>query len=306
MQIVKLPALREVRWQDFLPTLAPLPEAFVSHLYATPGALTLPRSPEPLVDQIWQQIQRARQLTSYLLLPAVDTMQDKVDVDWFRRNWQAFAKQDRLLPRTTSDEWVRKHLLRSLSFGALEPNSVAALFMMRYLVLKDYRLWLPKRQKANAPWFYVWGLQPDDQIPRVYPYPLPDDLPANTLLWSQWIGASWLPGWMRVPGIGALAWSKTTTVGDRWYWDISENELARWDHQLVRDASVARRSEILEAIYQSQSARSYPDVRQRYQRTRLHDLATLVLQQVGEPILAGCVQHYYTSDKSPTQPYRSF
>ena len=189
MQSIKLPALESAVWKDHLAALAPLPEVFVEHIYNNPGALNLPRSQQPLDQQIWQQIQHARRVVSYFLTPVVDS-QERTSVDWFKQKFQMYSGKERTLPRTTVDDWQKRNLLRTTSHGVLEPNSIASVFMLRFLFLKDHRSWLPTRQKADSAWFYVWGLQPDDLIPRMYPYPLPDGLPGNTLLWSQWLLAS--------------------------------------------------------------------------------------------------------------------
>lgn len=305
MQQLNIPAMEPGVWKQHLPALAPLPEAFVAHLYGNPGALILPRSQEPLDHQIWKQIQAARINVSYVLLSALSVKGD-ITVDWFKKNFNIYAGKERILPRTTVDDWLKRHLLRSVSHGILDPSSVASVFMLRYLFLKDYRSWLPTRQSPDAPWFYVWGLQPDDLVPRMYPYPLPENLPANTLFWSQWIGSGELPGWCKVPGIGALAWKRSIQHGNNWYWNLSEDDLVAWDRSLVRDASVQRRIEMFEPIFREHRQQSPLDPEHGYRFTRLHTLATLILQHVGEPILAGYVQHYFSSGKPPTQHYKPF
>lgn len=50
----------------------------------------------------------------------------------------------------------------------------------------------------------------------------------------------------------------------------------------------------------------FPDAEERYRASRLHKLAGSLLEQVGEPVLAGYMQHYFGSEKIPTKPYVPF
>jgi len=308
----KIPEIDESIWRPHLANFAPLPEAFVRHIFAYPHAIKLPsygkQEPPPLFDQIWKQIQVARETISYFLVAAVTaearTQTERIVPDWFRREFERYSSS-RALPRTTVQEWLNKHLLRSIKHSSLEPNSVASIYMMRYLFKREQRRWMPARQRMDAPWFYVWGLLPDEKMPRMYPYPLSPDLPANLLLYSQWIGASWHPGFVTVPGIGSLAWGKTREFAGDWYWDLDEEQMATWDADFVRHNNVKRRAEMLDPIRKSHP-QGLPDSDQRYLCMRIHNNATTLLENIGEPILAGYMRHSFDGGKLPTRAYVPF
>lgn len=298
-------------WRPSLPAFAPLPEVFIEHIWKQPHALKpFPealKEPLPLFDQVWMHIQIARRVVSHRLVTAVKASgRPALEREWFQKNFDLYAEVGRKLPRTSMQEWIRKRLLRSLEDFTLEANSVSALYMMRYLFRKDYFHWLPPRQKPDAPWFYVWGISPGDRTPRIYPYPLPrEQVAPNTLFWTQWLGAAWMyPGWISVPGIGSLAWGKIRTFEGSWYWDLSEEEMAVWDASFVREVSIQHRHALLTPIFRTQH-QGFPDAEEYYMLTRTHQLANLLLQHLGEPILADYIHHSFHGN-APTSPYIPF
>lgn len=310
MQQQKIPVWGEDVWKPHIANLAPLSDAFVAHIFAYPKAVNLPsygrQEPPRFFDQVWHQIQQARRMVSHFLVPVVAaetrTAQDRLTPDWFMRNFAIYSGSDTRLPRTTVQEWINKHLLRSTKHSRLEPNSVAALYMMRYLFEPGQRRWMPKWQNPDAPWFYVWGIRPDETIPRMYPYPLREQ--SNMLYWTQFLGPSWLPGWIAVPGIGSLAWGKTIGHGGQWYWNLTEEEMSLWDNSLIRATNVKHRLELLSPVFERHQG--FNDAREHYRITRLHQLANMLLVHIGEPILAGHMQHYFGGDRPPDRPYIPF
>lgn len=307
-------------WKPHIANFAPLSEAFIAHIFEHWNAIRLPsyggrQEPPPLFDQIWQQIQQVRKSVSRLLSVAITaenvTSEDRITPNWFRRNFAVYAGTDARLPRTTVQEWTNKHLLRSIKHGRLEPNSVAAVYMIRDLFRpekpdeqKVYKQWKPKYQSPDDPWFYVWGIGPDEKIPRMYPYPLREC--ANRMYWTHWLGASWrVPGWVSVPGVGSLAWGKIVQHASGWYWDMSEEDMSQWDASFVRSLSVKQRQAMLAPILQKHP-QGLGDAEDHYRITRMHRMAQVLLEQLGEPILAGHMLHYFQNDRPPNKPYLPF
>lgn len=305
------PLFDESIWKPHLAAFAPLPEPFVRHIFNHVYDL----KPSPIVsidvlpffDQVWLHVQHARQIVSRLMVPVVaaqtKTAEDRIIRRWFREHFKVYAGRETVTPATTVQGWVDRHLLRTDGYR-LEPNSVSSIYMMRYLFQNAQKFWVPRRLKTKDAWFYVYGLRPSENIPQMYPYPLPPGVNSNMLFWTQWIGASWLPGWIDVPGIGALAWGKTIEFAGGWYWDLTEDQLAEWDRSLVRDTSVNTRLNLLAPIIREQG-QGLPDAERRYMLTRRHDQAQMILQHIGEPILAGHMLHY-GGERYPDKPYVPF
>lgn len=300
-------------WKPYLPALAPLPDAFIRHIFANKDELKpyLFSEPRLLFDQTWFRIQQARQRVSFRLVPAVavemKSKRARLTPRWLRKNFASYAGRSRL-PTTTVQGWQERNLLRQRGYSSLEPNSIAAIYMMRYLFKDDYKFWLPHEQEKEAPWFYVWGIQPNEvSPPQMYRYPLDKDnrdIKPNTLLYTQWIGASWYPGFVNVPGVGALAWGKTQEYAGSWYWDISEEQMSEWDSSFIRSSSVKRRLDQLAPIMRQ--TQGFPDAEEYYHISRTHRLADMLLEQIGEPLLAAYIHHYFSSEKAPTKPFMPF
>lgn len=304
-EIVKIPAIEEGIWKPYLPAFAPLSESFVAHIFRNPHALNLPRSSEPLFDQIWKLIRQAYQRVSHFLDPAIGS--EKMTPEWFRLNFTRYAHGSGKPAPTTYDDWLKNRLLRTLGHGLLEPTSVAALYMMRYIFKLGER-WFPSWQhrRIGNPWFYAWGVSPNKRIPQSYAYPFAGNIPANTLFWTQTIGIGSQPGWVGVPGIGSLAWGQMRECEGKWYWGVFEDELSKWDASLVRDMNVKQRTQLLAPIYKTSYVEAFPNAAEEYRISRTSKLAEMVLLHIGEPILAGYINHYFVSEKPPTKPYIPF
>ena len=305
IQNVKIPAIEEAVWKPYLPAFAPLPESFVAHIFNYPHLLNLPHSSEPLFDQIWKLIRQAYQRVSHFLDPAVAT--EKTTPKWFRLNFARYAHGAMPAP-TTYDDWLKKRMLRTLRNGLLEPTSIAAFYMLRYIFKTGEQRWFPswRQHPIDQAWFHVWGIRPGEYAPRSYAYPFSKEVSVDTILWTQALSVSRLPGWVSVPGIGSLAWGQTREHEGRWYWDVSEEALSRWDTSLVRDVGVSQRLRLLTPLYKTAHAEGFPGAAEEYRVSRTSKLAETILLHVGEPILAGYISHYFASDKPPTQPYIPF
>lgn len=308
-----VPLFDDDTWKPYLPALAPLPEAFVRHVFRYPGELkacdTFSTVPRTLFELAWLAMRDARRDVSYFLVPAIRAQKTQhpeglITPRWLRTKFAIFAEQERL-PTTTVQGWLERGLLRTMAYSSLEPNSIAAIFVMRHLFVRGFRYWLPHKQKP-APWFYVWGIMPGEVAPpRIYPYPIPDGLPRNLLLFTQWNGARWFPGFVSVAGVGALAWARTKTFIGELFWDMTEEDMSTWDSSYVRSSSVKRRLEVIAPVIRREQ-QGFPDSEEYYTVVRTHEMADQLLKQIGEPILAAYMTHYFGEDKVPTKPFIPF
>jgi len=178
--------------------------------------------------------------------------------------------------------------LRSRGFGIPEPNSVAALLIMRALSPRQ-RDWLPGSMREDEPWFWVWGQGPAEEKPQMYPFPLPVHLAPHTLLWTTWGGAAWLDGWKGIRQYGAIAWASTIPFRSQTWWHLSAEHLAAWDRDFVEHAHLNGKHPL--------SLPGFPRTsldEDRYDLIRLHTLADELLVRIGEPFLYQHLERYYS------------
>src|SRR5205823_726810 len=68
------------------------------------------------------------------------------------------------------------------------------------------------------------------------PVPLSSSLPASTLLWTPWIGASWDPCWLQIGLFGAIRWAGATPgPNGHVQWNVSEADLKLWAPDLFSE-----------------------------------------------------------------------
>jgi hypothetical protein len=305
-------------WLHLLPEFAPLPQPFVDHLVHNPQRVRFERArfrhdptrTQSDIHQLWELIQLARERTLIYLDPLVGrTLRHPttdLSVGWVRTHFPVFDDaplelKEKMPSRSAIGDWQAKNLLRNKRYGAFEENSVASLLMMRYLS-HTRRDWLPVSQEEEEPRFWVWGLAPQESLPRRYPYPLPLGMTANTLLWSSWPGIAWEPGWRRIDHRGALAWAGTLQFPERgqWYWNLSEADLNAWDLSLTRttlETVNAVNTDLFPGypLGNPNNAQASPDD----QIFLFHTLADLILVRYGTRILQRALTHYYTASVPP-------
>ncbi len=291
------------RWQAFLPEFAPLPGAFVNLLFDHSERFNFaafPSDPEaPLFDRIWAETQIMRghvfgHVHSVVLAERSGALDDRLSISWFQKALKGFdplhkeAKDSLDSLRSKVSNWQMRRLLRTQEFGVPEPNSASAVLMMRALS-SWRRAWMPSEMGADEPWFWVWGQEPGKPEPQMYALPLPAETPPNTLLWTSWPGAAWLPGWQIISPYGALAWAKTVQFRGHTLWDLSMEELAAWDQPFVEGLQLERHIHI--SLPGLQAAYGLND--EPYQLARRHAIADALLFKRGEPLLFTSLQQYY-------------
>lgn len=288
----------KTRWQSLLPEFAPLSATLVQFLFEHADRFDLSAiaydADAPLFDRIWANMQWERgKVYSYLspivLAGRAGTLDTRLSLRWFHTAMQGFDPLHEASSRQKFANWQTRGLLRSREFGIPEPNSAAALLLMRALS-SQRRGWLPSSIDVEDPWFWVWGQQPGEKTPQMYPWPLPADLPANTLLWSSWAGVAWLPGWKAIRQDGAIAWAGTIHLHGQTLWQLSETEMAAWDREFVLQAPHIQREHFSLPGLQT----AYGNGEEVYTLTRRDAQATELLFRLGEPRLYQHLTHYYS------------
>lgn len=195
-----------------------------------------------------ERVQKKRYQTYALMTPHIQvdymTGERYVLPGWLRETLsilmpisQKSKRKDAITSQTLS-VWSDRHLIRHRAWGQLEAQSVAGLLTARQLDNTRERFWLPSSVEADEPgWWCYSQSAPLHGIPAPIvpcPVPLPEDLPAATLLWTPWIGASWDPSWLQIGDLGAIRWAGATLDKQgRIQWNITEADLRQWDPEIV-------------------------------------------------------------------------
>jgi hypothetical protein len=132
--------------------------------------------------------------------------------------------------------WREMGIVRYREKNIPDYDSGAALITLRRLVRHRERGWLPTppkgTQKAHyfdaEPLWWCWRQDGPTSPVLPCPVPLPEDLPASALLWTDWCGASWSPEWYPIGELGCCRWAGIKIVDDKPLWAITEEDLERW------------------------------------------------------------------------------
>lgn len=296
----------EQRWKGLLPEFAPLPAPFVHLLFEYPDRFdftAFPYNPQaPLFERLWVNTHTSRSnvfcyVLSVVLAERSGALDNRLSITWFHKAMERFDPLHQVSSRAKVTNWQTRKLLRTREFGVPEPNSASAALIMRSLS-SWRRAWLPSEMDAGEPWFWVWGQQPGETEPRMYPLPLPPQTPANTLLWSSWPGAGWLPGWQMVREYGAISWAKTIQVRGQTLWNLSADEMAAWDADFVKKRQLDRQPPT--ALPGLQAA--YGIDNEPYMLAKLHAAADDLLFLHGEALLFQTLERYYAKRLPPDFP----
>jgi hypothetical protein len=223
-----------------IPPLAPLPAPIALHLVERQVqdrhptqvlALTLEEQLAQATQTFhafWLDLEHAvrekRGLAYTLLSPRVNG--PGLSTDWVRLALLENTHHSVTIP--TISRWRESNLLRYDGRNLPAADSVAALIIARMIDPRE-RGWLPHEIKDEEPLWWCWR-QDAPGVPAIpCPIPLPADLPPASLLWTPWPGAGWDAGWLNVGTAGAIRWAGTTIQHGKLLWNVTEDDLARWD-----------------------------------------------------------------------------
>jgi hypothetical protein len=234
-----------------LPPVAPLTEALAFHL-AKPYVRELPQEDRPTGRPSREEgglagrQERLLQLALKILTPRIQDEQTKVfelltpvleagelTRRWLRNELEKYLPEKGIAYLERLREWHRENLLLYTEQGEPEPNSTAALLIMRRLDRRRKRGWLPPHGLPTPQSFVCWR-HDDPKLPPIpYELPLmltesapdssiykhrPEPSPRPYILYTPWKGASWDdPSW--------IVFEEGTA---RWVGEPDEDMLKHW------------------------------------------------------------------------------
>ncbi len=235
--------------ESMLPLFAPLPGPLVLHLLLGKRRSHRKAPPPPLLtpfeqatgsaqaewNLLLQQVRVARQDVFLRMDPLVST--DALTTSWFLQALlDAFPQRASVLQeeiaQSTLGEWRKRGLISNAARNRPDPHQAAALLIAR-LVDTRLRNWLPSTLTPEEARAWCWRQDAPHLVPVPYQLPIPDDLPKATLLVSAWPGLAWSGTWMRINSMGAARWAGGIVSDGQLRWDLSLEDLHRWDQQVT-------------------------------------------------------------------------
>lgn len=217
------------------PALA-LRESEVLRAEATGNLLTTHEGREELLGEI----EDLRVRTSEILDPAL-RQPSLLTTDWFRKalkeHTPPLEKRGKveLFSEKTLSSWRGRGLLRSDERDRLNFHTAFAVMMMRLADQRRERGFLPPGQYDREPYMYVWR-QDTPQSPAVpCGWPLADDIPNHTFLFTPWraLGEWGSSGWLSFADMGSVRWKGVREEMGTLMWNLSEQDIALWDSTIV-------------------------------------------------------------------------
>jgi hypothetical protein len=158
----------------------------------------------------------------------------KAGSNWFLHALALHSMAKQPLTLQTLSDWHKRGVLRFSEWGRPLPDSAAAVLIMRMLD-KRQKGWLPSKIEPEEPLWWCWRQDDPAQSPVACPgNPLPENLPASTLLWTPWLGATWAPPWIPIGSLGAIRWAGAEKIGPHDFrWRLEEADLQRWSPEVA-------------------------------------------------------------------------
>lgn len=143
----------------------------------------------------------------------------------------------RLLSAQALSRWRESGAVVYREDNAPDTDNGAAVIVLRRLIPHRERGWLPSpprgKERVNyfscEPLWWAWRQDSPSSPILPCPVPLPGDVPASALLWTDWLGAAWKPAWLRIGNLGCCRWAGTMCIEDgTMLWALVEEDLERW------------------------------------------------------------------------------
>ncbi len=129
--------------------------------------------------------------------------------------------------------WRARGVLRMHRRGIPDPQSAAAILIARRVTPPERRRgWLPAEILPTEPAWWCWRQDGPGASMTPCPIPLPRDSPPSALLWTEWRGAAWLPGWHAADEVALYVPQGEQAI---------EAALEGWQVKLHADVQAARR-----------------------------------------------------------------
>ena len=230
----------EVLSQSSYPLYAPLSIPIVKHL-----ALRLMRAKRAATlnearDLLLVEVQEKRNVVYFYMNPFVHNPAGRArkgDVTHYSTAWllqtlTLHTPSQMPMLQDTLTKWGKRGLFRYRERGVPDYDTAAALLIAR-MVDRGERNFLPTHIKDSERLWWCWRQDGPNEPVIPCQFPPPEALPSSTLLWTDWVGASWDTGWIRVgESCGAIRWAgiRVTRSGEQ-RWSVPREALAAWDQQ---------------------------------------------------------------------------
>lgn len=207
-------------------------------------------SKRPQPEQVWcrvrERVSKARTVAYEYMYPfvAVDKRKSEGELlrtfpspDWLLDTLATYTPEGKRNAEPTLDHWQQRGLLRrDKPRGLLDLESVAALLVTRIADEEHQRNWLPSELAEEEPAWWCYSQSRPDTPVQPMPLPLPPTLPVATVLWTPWLGATWVSDKWSIIGKLACRWAGVISTAD---------ELAAWDPDLATTINTLQRTSAL-------------------------------------------------------------
>jgi len=210
-------------------SVAPLPQPVVDHLVAARlssyTALHAVQMYPSVVDHLRGEVRVLRAHVFRALAPLVAA--NALTSQALLRLVQAVSPQKSHPEISLLTTWRQRGLLRMQRRNYPDPQSAAALLLARKLSPAALRRWLPSALLPTEPFWYCYRQDAPQSPLAACPVPLPPAIPQTTLLWTPWVGASWLPDWQLIDTVAVYASMSTMAELDHMldHWRLPRDQV---------------------------------------------------------------------------------
>lgn len=215
--------------------MAPLPAPLADHLFRY---WQRHHRTQDVLYQLVKEV-REKQRYAYVFLDSYVRNREKssprelrLSTELVRTTLGLYTPQKRPIPPKTFTYWIDSGYIRMKSKGYPEPDSAAALVVLR-LLMETKSLLPSEPMNPEETWWCYAQSGPDEAIQAV-PLSAVEDLPPYTLLWTGWAGAAWSEShtWMPIgDGFGAIRFTKPAITRPRQH-SYELTALLRWKPDL--------------------------------------------------------------------------
>jgi hypothetical protein len=190
-----------------------------------------------------QRLVPSREETFELMRPAVAANQ--FNTDWMLNTLTKYTPNrgpERPLSAQALSRWRESGAIVYRGDNVPDTDNGAAVIVLRRLIPQRERGWLPSppRGEKRANYFsgqpLWWAWRQDSPSSPIIPCPVPlsKDIPARSLLWTDWLGAAWKPAWIRIGHLGCCRWAGTLIQDSEMLWALAEEDLESWGVPISR------------------------------------------------------------------------
>lgn len=224
--------------EEMFAEIAPLSAPLGNHFYQYWCALKPKEALSVIQARVLQEIATKRR-DVYLVMDGFVRNRDNAaphhlqfSTQWVREKMLApYTPRHLPIPPKTFNQWLATGFIQSERKGRPIPDSVAAVGILR-MGIKGKKVLPGSQPKDEPPWWCYAQISPESERLCI---PVTDiaTLPAHTLVWTPWAGASWNPCWMLIgDALGAIRFAGAHSIQGQVQYTLSLRELFVWRPQL--------------------------------------------------------------------------